>query len=378
MASPFYWVSLGPARAEEPQLDRLKQHVTVLASPEFEGRRDQGAAKARDYLISEFRRLKLDPLFGDSFRQEVTGDDSPQVLGVNVGARLAATDPQLGSQWIILGVHFDHLGKYGERIFPGADDNASGVAMMLEVARSLVESPRFAHRGVLFVGFDLEERGPKGEFGLRGSQFFAKHPPIPLEQVGLFVTADMIGRSLGGLCKTDVFVLGSEREPAVRPWIIDAAASQPVRTHLVGSDVLVVDRSDYGPFRTRQIPYLFFTTGESEVYHSIRDVAATIDYDKLTAISRIMERVIRSASTSATLPPWSAEPVYSIAEAASFRIILQLFLDHRQELKLKPLQVGLINQAIQTADGVAARGSMTPAERTSIVRTAQIILTTVF
>ncbi len=91
--------------------------------------------------------------------------------------------------------------------------------MMLEVARSLVESSDRPRRSIAFVGFDLEERGPNGEFGLRGSQFFARHPPVPLEKVSLFVTADMIGRSLGGVCERMVFVLGSEHEPEVRPWI---------------------------------------------------------------------------------------------------------------------------------------------------------------
>jgi len=84
---------------------------------------------------------------------------------------------------------------------------ASGVAMMLEVARCLTRAGEKPRRSVMFVGFDLEE------VGLWGSRYFVEHSPIPLDRVSLFITADMIGRSLGGVCDSTVFVLGSEHEP---------------------------------------------------------------------------------------------------------------------------------------------------------------------
>ncbi len=373
----FALLGFSSTEAAEPELNRLKQHVTTLASLEFAGRRDEGAVKARDYLVEEFRRLELSPLFGESYRQDIQGGEPSKVIGVNVGAKLGPTNPKLVDEWIILGVHFDHLGTRGDLYFPGADDNASSVAMMLEVARSIVESPSTPRRGVIFVGFDLEENGPNGEFGLRGSRFFVKNPPIPLNQVRLFVTADMIGRSLGGVCRNDVFVLGSEREPAIRPWIIKAGEGRPVRVNLMGTDVLVVDRSDYGPFRLREVPYLFFTTGESDVYHTIKDIASTIDYEKLTAISQVMGGVIRSSSEAATVPAWSPTPDYPVSEATSFRNVFQTLLDHRDDLKISLYGQALIKQAIRIADGIIARGAMTVDERNSIVRIAQIVLFTV-
>ena len=364
------------ATAREPELSRLKAHVETLASPEFEGRRGEGASKARAYLIAEFRKLGLEPLFGDSYTQDVTGKGPGDVLGVNVGARLSGTDPD---HWVILGTHYDHLGKRGEVVYPGADDNASGVAMMLEVARSMVESgekPR--GRGVQFVGFDLEERGPKGELGLRGSQFFARNPPTPLDRVALFVTADMIGRALGGVCDSTVFVLGSEHEPEVRPWIEASSLGKAVDVGLLGSDMLVIDRSDYGPFRSRKVPYLFFTTGENPLYHSPEDVAETLDYPKLEAISRIIRRVVREAAHAESAPLWREPPDYPLAEALAIRGVLRTLLAHRESLKIGPYQVGLMNQTIRLVEGIAERGAMTPSERSRIARTAQIILFTVF
>ena len=368
----------GLARGDEPELARLREHVEILASREFAGRRDEGAAKARAYLIAEFRRLGLEPLFGGSYTQDVTGKGLGDVLGVNVGAKIPGADPGLGDRWVILGAHYDHLGRRGDVIFPGADDNASGVAMMLEVARCLAGSPEKPARGVAFVGFDLEEMGPKGEFGLRGSQFFCRNPPVPLDRVGLFVTADMIGRSLGGVCDPYVFVLGSEREPIVRPWIERASKGRPVKVGLLGSDIPAIDRSDYGPFRSRKIPYLFFTTGENPLYHSPRDVAGTLDYPKLEAISRIIGAVVAEAARSRAEPTWTEPPDHPIAEALTLRDIFKILLDHRQDLKIGGFPVALMNHAIRTVDGVAERGVMTPDERTRIIRAAQVVLFTVF
>ena len=366
------------AAGPEPELPRLKAHVETLASPAFGGRRGEGAAKARAYLIEEFRKLGLAPLFDGSFTQDVTGKGPEDVLGVNVGARIVGSDPAVAEKWVILGAHYDHLGTHGDVIYPGADDNASGVAMMLEVARSIVESPEKPRRSIAFVGFDLEERGPKGEFGLRGSQFFARHSPIPLDKVSLFVTADMIGRSLGGVCTPFVFVLGSEHEPEVRPWITRSAEGKSVKVGLLGSDMLVIDRSDYGPFRSRKVPYLFFTTGENPLYHSPLDLAETLDYPKLEAISRIILGVVREALDGKVEPAWAEIPDYPVAEALAVRDVLRTLLDNREALKIGAYQVALMGQTIRSIDEIAKRGSMTPAERTRISRTAQVILFTVF
>ena len=165
---------------------------------------------------------------------------------MNVGACLIGADPALRDEWIIVSAHYDHLGVRGGVLYPGADDNASGVAMMLEVARCLVEAPEPPRRSVMFVGFDLEE------IGLFGSRYFVEHPPVPLGRVKLFLTADMIGRSLGGVCGAHAFVMGTEHSPGLRPWIEESAAGEPVTLGTLGTDLLVLNRSDYGPFRARR------------------------------------------------------------------------------------------------------------------------------
>ncbi len=140
----FAWlvVSLGggaSAWADEPPRpseSRLRAIVKELASPAYEGRRGAGGVKAGDYLIGQFRQLKLQPLFQGEFVQTVPGKEPGTTIGRNVGAMLRGSDPALRDQWVIVAAHFDHLGVKNGRLYPGADDNASGVAMMLEVARA--------------------------------------------------------------------------------------------------------------------------------------------------------------------------------------------------------------------------------------------------
>src|SRR5262245_43461343 len=179
------WLATTPCLAREPAPEdsRLRAHVAALASAEFQGRRGAGGAKAAAYLAAEFRRLGLDPLFGDSFLQPIPGKDGEPPLGRNVGAALRGSDPKLRDEWVIVSAHFDHLGARDGVLYPGADDNASGVAMMLEVARSLAAPGGAPRRSLMFIGFDLEE------VGLWGSRYFVEHAPVPLARVALFLTA---------------------------------------------------------------------------------------------------------------------------------------------------------------------------------------------
>ena len=143
--------------------------------------------------------------------------------------------------------------------------------MMLEVARAIAQGPERPRRSVMFVGFDLEE------IGLYGSRYFVEHPPVPLDRIALFLTADMIGRALGGVCEPYVFVMGTEHSPGLRPWIERAARDRPITVGLLGTDLLMVNRSDYGPFRAREVPFLFFSTGENPRYHTPHDTPETLE-----------------------------------------------------------------------------------------------------
>jgi hypothetical protein len=351
-----------------PELARLRKHVEVLAAPEFEGRRGEGAKKAAAYLVEAFRELGLEPLFDGSYEQPIAGRTPGTTIGRNVGGMLVGSDPELREEWIIVSAHFDHLGVQGGTFYPGADDNASGVAMMLEVARALAGDGERPRRSLMFVGFDLEESG------LVGSRYFAENSPVSLKKVRLFVTADMIARSLGGVCDPYVFAMGSEHAPALRPWIEQASEDLDIKVGVIGSDLLFFDRSDYGPFRERQIPYLFFSTGENPRYHTPDDTPETLDYAKLEAVSRLVLGVVSRASAADSLPGWAEQADNPFGEALVIRDVLGMLLSHKEGLGIKALQVAWIESQTKTLDKVIKRGSITPAERRKMVRAAQVVL----
>ena len=362
----------GAEPAPEPELPRLREHVVTLASPAFAGRRGAGGIKAAAYVEDAFRDLGLEPPFAGRYTQPIAGREPDQVLGRNVGARLVGSDPHLRDQWIIVAAHFDHLGVRDGVLYPGADDNASGVAMMLEVARCLARGDQPPRRSFLFLGFDLEEDG------LFGSRYFVDHLPVPLRSIVLFVTADMIGRSLGGVCGRSVFVMGTEHAPGLRPWVTAAAAGRALDVALLGSDLLLLDRSDYGPFRAREVPYLFFSTGENPHYHRPSDTADSLDYPKLEAISRTILGVVRRAAAADDPPRWQRPPDHPLAEALALRDVLRTLLAHRDDLAIKPAITALMTATLHRLDAAIARGALTPAERNGLVRVSQLVLFSVF
>lgn len=357
----------------------LRQHVEYLAGSQLKGR---GAPEDRQaaamFLVGQFQKLKLDPLFEGGFIQDVPGaqreDGTIPIWGHNVGAVIPGSDPAVSSQIIILGAHFDHLGQRNEKIFPGADDNASSVAMMLEVAHQLATAPgKKPRRTIAFVGFDLEERL------LWGSRWFAAHPPWKLSQVKLFITADLLGRSLGDLPFPAVFVMGSESGTGLTPLLKNLNPPPGLELARLGAD-LVGTRSDYGPFRDEQIPFLFFSTGEHPDYHTPRDTPDRLDYEKLASISNVILEVVKHTAESNSPPEWIAKPDPDLEEARTVHRITELLeaADLKGTRKLTQLQRFVVTQARTKTTQILNKGTLTADERAWLIRSAQALLFTVF
>lgn len=362
--------------------DDVRPHVEYLASPEREGRPGGQAHDAADYLADHFKELRLEPLFKasgsskPSYFQAIPSaateeGDVETVMGRNIGAVLPGSDPELKDEIIILSAHYDHLGVRGGKIFAGADDNASGVAMLLEVAERLAKEKRAPRRTIAFVAFDLEERM------LFGSQWFAAHMPWPQEKLKLFLTADMIGRSLGDLDLPTVFVLGSEYAPELKTILNEVGEPQGLEVARLGID-LIGTRSDYGPFRDRKIPFLFFSTGQSDVYHTPRDVPETLDYEKLAQVTGLIEKIVRTSANTEKAPVWNDELEPDLDEARTMNRIATRLLDEAEDRQLGAIQLVTIGQAKSRTEGILARGTMTESERTWLVRLSQVMLLSVF
>lgn len=351
--------------------ERIRPHVEFLAGDALRGRRGADATRAAEYLQAHFQRCGLQPLFEDSYLQPIPGppreDGTKTQFGQNVGAWLPGSDPELKDEYIIVSAHFDHLGVREGEIHPGADDNASGTALMLEIASELSRLKTPPKRSVVFIGFDLEE------YLLWGSRWFTAHAPWPLEKVKLFMTADMIGRQLGDLPISTVFVLGSEHGTGLRELLDDIGEPEDLHVARLGID-LVGTRSDYGPFRDQKVPFLFFSTGEHPDYHRPTDRPDRVLYDQVAGIATLALNITTRAANDEQAPEWVAEIEPQVDEARAVHRIAMLLLETRGDKELNNFQRFIVTNAeIQTRQ-IIERGRMTPEERTALIRTAQILL----
>ncbi|QDU39379.1 Aminopeptidase S [Maioricimonas rarisocia] len=355
----------------------VRPHIELLAGPDFRGRSGLDALRTARYMAAHFKAVGLQPLFDGEFLQPIPGateaGKQTRVIGRNVGALLPGSDPELKDEVIIISAHFDHLGVREGQTYAGADDNASGVSMLLETARrfaSLEEKPR---RSIAFVGFDLEERM------LWGSRWFAAHPPWPLEQVKLFITADMIGRSLGDLPLPLVFVLGSEHSTEVRELLDSTSVPDQLSIARLGID-LIGTRSDYGPFRDREVPFLFFSTGEHPDYHTPQDTPERIDYPKVARVSTFIADLTTAVANTDEPPKWTEPQVADVEEARTLNRITSLLLeaDKGPEIQLGGMQRFFVSQVHSKTDYIVRRGDISAAERKWLTRAAQLLMLSVF
>lgn len=211
----------------------------------------------------------------------------------NVVGLLPGREPAAGC--VVVGAHFDHLGYGGETslapgvhaVHPGADDNASGVAALLAVARALRHDPA-PRRTIAFAAFSGEE------LGLLGSSAFVKHPPpgCAPEAEQLMLNLDMVGRPQEG----KLYVHGAdtargERERVER--LAAAAPAIPLRLAFGGSGY---GPSDHTSFFAAGVPVLFFFTGAHADYHRPSDTADKVDPAAVAAVARLAHRVVRDAA----------------------------------------------------------------------------------
>jgi len=353
----------------------MRPHVEYLASDDLRGRRGLSAQAAARYIEDHFRKLKLLPLFEGEYLQKIPGppreDGRTTIYGQNVGAWLPGSDPELRDEFVIVSAHYDHLGMREGKIFHGADDNASGTSMVLEVAERFVALKKRPVRSMVFLAFDLEEHM------LWGSRWFASHAPWKMEQIKLFITADMIGRSLGNLPISTAFVMGSEHGSTLPSTLDEIGEPAGFNIARMGID-LIGTRSDYGPFRDRKVPFLFFSTGEHPDYHKPTDTAEKINYEQVAAVSSLVFRVTRSVAESETPPVWVEKVEPQLEEVRAVHRISELLLEAGRNGKLNTFQRFIVTQAEVQTRLVLERGTVTPEERVGLIRTAQILLLSVF
>jgi hypothetical protein len=273
--------------------DELYHYVEVLADDVYEGRASgsRGGHAAAQWLIEQLRPFHLTPAGTSGDIVQKFGDDCRNLLVLQPG-----DDPELQHEVIVVGAHYDHVG-YGSsnnsfgpigKIHNGADDNASGTAVMLETIEAIAHSGLKTRRTILFAFWDGEERG------MVGSRYWLSHPTLPIERVKLDITLDMVGR----LRKKRLYLMGSRSGYGLRRLFSD-----PV------DDSLSLDfswdiqaNSDHWPFMEKRIPIALLHTGLHSDYHRPTDDAEKINRQGLREVCRYLLGVLVRVANEEQLP----------------------------------------------------------------------------
>ena len=250
----------------------LLRRVETLASDAFEGRATgtEGGAKARAYIRQAFADLGLEPFgtYVHPFRYETR--DGRTVAGGNVLGFIRGTERS--DSFMVVSAHFDHLGVRGGKVYNGADDNASGTAVLLAAAAWFKAHPP-AH-AILFAAFDAEEAG------LRGARAFMADPPVDPSTIVLDVNLDMVSRSAKG----ELFAAGTYQNPFLKPYLSEVARRSGV-TLRFGHDRPALGHddwtsaSDHGAFAEAGLPFVYFGVEDHPDYHRPTDDFERIEPD---------------------------------------------------------------------------------------------------
>lgn len=217
----------------------------------------------------------------------------------NVVGRIPGSDPKLAEEVIAIGAHLDHVGRQGDKIFYGADDDGSGCVAMLATAKAYRENGRRPRRSIVLIFFGAEEKG------LHGSRAWVDRPTVPLESVVAMFNLDMVGRNeqhaerknrSGKILQAaeaaadnvnTLHVVGSKRlSLELDPWIHRVNESIGFEFEYDEEDVW--RRSDHYNFAAKGIPVAFFFAGFHPDYHKPTDTPEKINWSKLTNVARLV------------------------------------------------------------------------------------------
>lgn len=251
----------------------------------------------------------------------------------NVVGILPGSDPNSRNEAIVIGAHYDHLGLGGQgslaaregQIHHGADDNASGVAGLIELARMLSSQSPKPRRTVVFIAFSGEEEG------LIGSSYYVNHPIFPLANTVAMINMDMIGR----LKENKLIVGGIGTASEWRSMINDknalvglkAAHGTTNSVWTVSPFALTLNEDGFGPsdhssFYSKQVPVLFFWTGTHEDYHKPSDTAEKINYEGEARIVSFAGNIVRDIDRNDKRPTYTVAKSESQGRSGGFRVYL--------------------------------------------------------
>jgi len=309
----------------------LRKHIEFLASDDMEGRGtgSLGEIKAANYISDVFKETGLMPAgtegsYFQPFQVTFSIDGHPHSL---TGRNVLGFLDNGAERTIVVGGHYDHLGKGFQsgslspdsknKIHNGADDNASGTAGVIELARFFAANHVKEKHNFLFIAFSGEE------LGLLGSKYFTEHATIDLKSVSAMINMDMIGRFDD---QKGLIISGWGTSPVWGKLIPDLARNQKIRYTIDSSGV---GASDHTSFYLKNIPVIQFFTGSHGDYHKTSDDADKINYEGEAKILNLIANVLESLDKENAKPEFSvAGNPHSGRTTSNFKVTLGVMPDY--------------------------------------------------
>lgn len=243
---------------------QLLKDIKVLSSDEYQGRKTgtKGAEMSRAYISGRFKEIGLKPLTSlVGYEQAFTFNRGAgaEVNGINMVGFIQGKSDNV----IVISAHYDHLGIVKEDIFNGADDNASGVGGLLNIATYFAQNK--PNNTIIFAAFDAEE------MGLQGAKAFVAKPPVSIDRIKLNINMDMIAHNDKG----ELYLCGTFKNPELKKYVI--VKSPDIKVLLGHDDPKLgrsedwTDQSDQGAFNANNIPFLYFGVEDHKDYHKASD-----------------------------------------------------------------------------------------------------------
>ena len=296
------------ARArKELSSESMRQHIETLASDTLEGREagKRGGRSAAAYVMDALKEAEVQPAGPDgSYFQEFNAGFR-NVLGLVRGS-----DPELRDEYVLVAAHFDHVG-YGSKsssngpvgfIHNGADDNASGVASVLELARTLNGCSSGLGRSLLFAFWDAEEKG------LWGSKHWLANPTLSPEQIRLVINLDMVGR----LRDRKLTLAGTRSLAGLRAAWSRANVTRDLRLEFPW---VVLENSDHYPFFQRGTPVTMVHTGLHDDYHRPTDDVDRLNFEGIRQTTELLLNFVFSVASDTDLGRFRPESHEESSEA---------------------------------------------------------------
>lgn len=361
----LFLLIVGCAAPQDPTRERLQATVKHLASDEMKGRRTgtpEGEAAAR-WMAAQMEQAGLQKVTLQKFKTK--GETGPEGLNA-IGFLEGATD-----EWVVLCCHHDHLGVKDGQIYNGADDNASGCAVLLEVARRCAASKEKPKRGLVFCSFDAEE------ILLGGSRFFVGSGLVDVAKIAALVCMDMMGGDFLPRDTTSLYVLGAENSPELQQALAKVPPIDGLDPRRLGVNVIeplgeIYARSDYGSFRAKKIPFVFLSTGQPWTYHKPEDDAERLNYAKMEKGVGFVHRLLLEIAAGDARPRYQKQPGVTVEDLKAIAGILRRF--HPEDLDLNADEIATLNGALEKIDRIVAGGAVTSNDTDSLKTIAMTLM----